>query len=438
MTGLAPSWLTPDVALVVAVLLPVATSLVVALLGRQQGFQNVREGAGLLGALSTFAVVAGVLFPAVHTGDRPRLELFEILPGLQVVLHGEPLGIVFALVASSLWIVTSLFAVGYLRGHGSPHQTRFFGFFALAIFGALGVALSANLLTLFLFYELITLCTFPLVTHDGTERAKKAGRLYLGLLMSTSVGLMLPAIIWTWNAAGTLDFQPGGILQGHVSGGGAAVLLALFAFGTAKAALMPVHRWLPAAMVAPTPVSALLHAVAVVKAGVFTITKVAVYIFGLDLLSAGGARPVQWIAAVTLLAASVIAIYQDNLKRRLAYSTISQLAYIVLGATLAAPMAAVGAGVHIVMHAFGKITLFFCAGAIYVHAHKTNLRQMHGLGRRMPVTFVAFFLGSLSVIGIPPLGGRGRSFGSATAPRRAANRGPWRSICWRRSLPSAT
>lgn len=401
MTG----WLTPDVALLVAVLLPVATSVAVATIGRRTGRENLREAATLLGAVATFLVVASVLLPAVRSGGRPRLELFEILPGLQVTLHGEPLGLVFALVASSLWIVTSLFAVGYLRGHQTPNQTRFFAFFALAIFGALGVALSANLLTLFLFYELITLCTFPLVTHDGTERAKKAGRLYLGLLMSTSIGLMLPAVIWTWYAAGTLEFRPGGILQGHVSNGQVAVLLALFAFGTAKAALMPVHRWLPAAMVAPTPVSALLHAVAVVKAGVFTITKVVVYVFGLDLLSAGGARPVQWVAAFTLLAASVVALYQDNLKRRLAYSTISQLAYIVLGATLAAPKAAIGAGLHIVMHAFGKITLFFCAGAIYVHAHKTNLRQMHGLGRRMPLTYAAFFLGSLSVIGIPPLGG---------------------------------
>ncbi|MDA8020690.1 MAG: monovalent cation/H+ antiporter subunit D family protein [Thermoanaerobaculia bacterium] len=394
--------LTPESVLLVAVLLPLATAVAVVAFGR---WPNLREGATLSGGAVTLALVAGILLPAVRGGGRPRIDLFEILPGLQVSLHGEPLGLIFALVASSLWIVTSLFAVGYLRGHHSPNQTRFFTFFALAIFGALGVALSANLLTLFLFYELITLCTFPLVTHDGTERAKKAGRLYLGLLMSTSVGLMLPAVIWIWNTTGTLEFRPGGILQGHVAGGSAAVLLALFAFGTAKAALMPVHRWLPAAMVAPTPVSALLHAVAVVKAGVFTLTKVVVYVFGLDLLSTGAARPIQWIAAFTLLAASVVALYQDNLKRRLAYSTISQLAYIVLGATLAAPKALVGAGLHIVMHAFGKITLFFCAGAIYVHAHKTNLRQMHGLGRRMPVTFMAFFLGSLSVIGVPPLGG---------------------------------
>jgi multicomponent Na+:H+ antiporter subunit D len=245
-----------------------------------------------------------------------------------------------------------------------------------------------------------------LVTHHGTEKAKKAGRVYLGVLMSTSVAFLLLAVIWTWQAAGTTDFAKGGILAGKVGPDALPWLLALYAFGTAKAALMPFHRWLPAAMVAPTPVSALLHAVAVVKAGVFTITKVVVYVFGIDLLRTTGASTwLQVVAAFTLLAAAVVALKQDNLKRRLAYSTISQLAYIVLGASLATEMAVVGSGLHILMHAFGKITLFFCAGAIYVGAHESEISRMHGLGRKMPWTWAAFFVGSLSIIGIPPAGG---------------------------------
>ena len=396
------------VAVGAAVAWPLLGALLVLLLGQRP---NLRETATLATAASLCALVAAVILPAVSAGERPRFEVVEVIAGVDLAFEVEPLGMLFALVASGLWLVTTLFSIGYLRGENKPNQTRFYACFAVAIFGALGVAFAANVFTLFVFYEVITLSTFPLVTHDGTEKAKLAGRRYLGILMGTSIGLLLFALIWTYRLAGTTDFRPGGILAdtlGKNADGGVLVpvLLALYAFGTGKAALMPFHRWLPAAMVAPTPVSALLHAVAVVKAGVFTILKVLVYVFGLDLLSSTGASVwLTWVAAFTLLASAVIAIYQDNLKRRLAYSTISQLSYIVLGAALATPLAAIGGGMHIVMHAFGKITLFFCAGAVYVGTHKTKISQMHGLGRRMPWTFGAFLVGSLSVIGLPPLGG---------------------------------
>ena len=265
---------------------PGIVAILVAVLGR---WPNVRETATLLGSSTIFAAVAGGLLPAVQSGERPSLDLGEILPGLRLAFEIEPLGMVFALVASGLWIVTSLYAVGYMRGHHEKKQTRFFICFALAIFGALGVAFAANMFTLFVFYEAITLSTFPLVTHHGTEAAKRSGRLYLGILMGTSIAFLLLAVAWTQHLAGTTDFRVGGILDGHISVKVLPWLLALYALGTAKAALMPFHRWLPAAMVAPTPVSALLHAVAVVKAGVFTITKVVIYIFGLDLLSDTGA-----------------------------------------------------------------------------------------------------------------------------------------------------
>jgi multicomponent Na+:H+ antiporter subunit D len=218
--------------------------------------------------------------------------------------------------------------------------------------------------------------------------------------------LLLPAIAWTGVAAGTLDFHAGGILAGKLAPVAMGVLLALFVFGIAKAAVMPMHFWLPAAMVAPTPVSALLHAVAVVKAGVFFVTKVVVYVFGIDTLAATGASEwLVYVAAGSILIASLIALRQDNLKRRLAYSTISQLGYVVLGAALATRWGIVGGSMHIAMHAVGKITLFFCAGAIYTAAHKSNVSELAGLGRAMPVTFGLFLVGALSVVGLPPFGG---------------------------------
>jgi multicomponent Na+:H+ antiporter subunit D len=245
-------------------------------------------------------------------------------------------------------------------------------------------------------------------------------------LLTTSIAFFLVAIIWTWQIAGSLDFVAGGLLNGRISGGAMLALLALFLFGIGKAALMPFHRWLPAAMVAPTPVSALLHAVAVVKAGVFTVLKVTVYIFGLDTLYQSRAADVMmWVAAATLLIASITAVRKDNLKARLAYSTISQLAYVVLGALLASSMGVVGGAYQIAAHALAKITLFFCAGAIYVAAHKTEVSELDGLGRVMPFTFGAFFLASVSIVGIPPLAG---SWSKWYLMLAAAQAGQWPMI----------
>jgi len=393
---------TPELVLLVAPFLPVAVALGVLLAGRQP---NRREAVTLLGTLVTFGAVAS-LFPAVLAGERPTVTLLELLPGLPLRFELEPLGLLYAAVAATLWIPTSVYSIGYLRGRGEAHQTGFFAWFALSIGAALGVAFAANLLTLFVFYELLTLSTYPLVTHRRSEEARQGGRVYLGVLLFTSIGFLLFGIIWTWQLAGTLDFRAGGILAGRVEGPQAALLLGLFAFGIGKAALMPFHRWLPAAMVAPTPVSALLHAVAVVKAGVFCVLKVVVYVFGIDFLAAGDRSLwLMWVASGTLLAASLVALFKDNLKARLAYSTVSQLAYIVLGAALATPASVLGAGMHVVMHAAAKITLFFCAGAIDVALHKKNVSELDGIGRRMPFTMGAFALASLSIIGLPPFGG---------------------------------
>ena len=394
--------MTPGMVVLAAVLIALIWAGAVLALGR---WPNVRDGATLLTGVILFGVVLGMLDPVLN-GARPELMILEVVPGVPLGFQVEPLGLLFALVASFLWIVTSLYAFGYMRGHHEVNQTRFFTFFAIAISAVMGVAFSANLFTLFAFYEVLTLCTFPLVTHHGTEEAKKAGRVYLGILLTTSIAFQLLAIIWTWQVAGTVEFRPGGILAGTASPGVLSAILVLFVFGVGKAAVMPFHRWLPAAMVAPTPVSALLHAVAVVKAGVFTILKVSVYIFGIDLLQALPATTwLAWVAATTIIIGSLVAFKKDNLKARLAYSTVSQLSYIVLGALLANEYGIIGGGMHIGMHAFGKITLFFAAGAVMVAAHETDISRMHGLGRTMPITFGAFFIGALSIIGVPPAGG---------------------------------
>ena len=385
-----------------AMILPIIGAIGVQVLGR---IPNARDTWTIVIGVLTFGSVCRLIDPVME-GARPALRLPEMMPGIGLGFEIEPLGLLFALVASGLWILTSLYAFGYMRGHDEPNQTRFFTCFALAIAAALGIAFSGDLVTLFLYYEILTFSTFPLVTHAGTEAAVKAGRLYLGILVTTSVLFLLLAILWTASLSETLRFTPGGILDGKIEGGAAILLLMLFSYGVGKAALMPFHRWLPAAMVAPTPVSALLHAVAVVKAGVFTVLKIAIYVFGIDFLARDSMSEIlMWVAAITIIAASIRALTLDNLKARLAYSTISQLSYIVLGAALATSASVMGGGMHILMHALGKITLFFVAGAVYVVAHKTEISQLNGMGRRMPITFGAFCIASFSIIGLPPLGG---------------------------------
>ncbi len=394
--------MNPETLMLIAILLPLvgAAGIIAA---RKNA--NLREGVTLVTA-SLLAILVIVIANRFLNGEIFEVTLAEPLPGVTIAFKIEALGMLFALVAGLLWVVTSIYAIGYMRSHNEKNQTRFFASFAIAISCAMGVAFSDNLFTLFLFYELLTLSTYPLVTHSGTPEAKRGGRIYLGILLGTSIGLFLLGILVTWFVSGTVTFQEGGVLAGHLDPAWAGLLYALFLFGIGKAALMPFHGWLPAAMVAPTPVSALLHAVAVVKAGVFTLLKVTIYIFGSDfILSNDVTGGLIWVAAATILFASMIAMTKDNLKARLAYSTVSQLSYIALGAMLASKSALIGASMHIAMHAFSKITLFFAAGAIFVVTHKKLISELNGLGRAMPITFGAFFIATLSIIGLPPFGG---------------------------------
>ena len=344
-------------------------------------------------------------------GSRPELFLFNIFNDLSLSFKVTPIGSVFGLLCSGLWILAAIYSIGYMRGNNEKNQTRFYIFYSLSIFGALCVAWSSNLLVLFIFYEFLTFATYPLVVHKETEDSIKASRLYLGILVGSSLMLFLPAIIWVWYSVGTLNFTDGGILQNSFNPSNAPILLFLFVFGIGKAALMPLHWWLPAAMVAPTPVSALLHAVAVVKAGVFSILMVICYIFGPEFMNSSGSGTfLIWASTITLFLSSVIAITKNDIKARLAYSTVSQLSYIILGGAIATNYSLIASVSNIMMHGVGKITLFFCAGAIYVSTKITKISDLNGLGHKMPLTFFAFSIGALSIIGIPPFGGSWSKF----------------------------
>ena len=394
---------------ILALTLPLLGAILPWLLRRQH---TLRNGCTVLLSLALLATVIQLL-PAALQGESSSEDnsvvLGSIAPGLDFMLEVDALGLIFALVASSLWILNSIYSIGYmyrLYGADFEGQERYWSCFALAILAAMGIAFSGNLLTLFLFYELMTFSTWPLITHHRSAASKRSGRIYLFILVGSSTLLLLTAIVWTWVLTGTVRFEAGGILADSASPTQISLLILLFFFGTAKTAIFPLHQWLPNAMVAPTPVSALLHAVAVVKAGVFTVLKLSTMIIGPAAMQASwGAEVVAWFAAGTILLTSVIALSKPELKARLAYSTIGQLNYIVLGAAVAFPAALQGGALHIAMHAYGKITLFFAAGAIYVVSQKTRVDQLDGIGRRMPWTMTAFFIGTISTLGLPPMGG---------------------------------
>ena len=386
----------------------VAAAAALLVVGTGDRRRNLREFWSVAAGILQFGLVASMV-PQVLAGFTPEGVLFRLLPGVTIAFRVDGFGLLFALGASLLWIVTSFYSIGYVRTLGEHAQTRYFACFALALSATMGVAFAANLFTLFLFYEALTLATYALVAHKETPEARAGARKYVIYLLGAAKLLLLPAIVLTYNVAGTLDFRLGGILPaGQVAAHPTllAVVFALFLFGLAKNAVMPLHSWLPAAMVAPTPVSALLHAVAVVKTGVFATLRVFLFVFGTDAMRQLGVDTLALgVASVTILLASILALYQDNLKARLAFSTISQLSYIVLGGALLTTSGIVGGIAHITNHAVSKITLFFCAGSIYASAHKTDVSQMSGLARKMPWTMAAFAIASLSLVGIPPASG---------------------------------
>lgn len=394
-----------DFRLLLAILAPLAGAALVMANARRP---NLRETISFLAAVALFGTVAWMV-PDVLAGRRLRFTLFELLPGLSFSLRADAMSMIFAVSASFLWVLTVFYSAGYMRGLQEHEQTRFNTCFALALFGAVGCAFSDNLLTLYLFYELVSICTYPLVAHHQDEESYEGARKYIAYLTATAKGLVLPAMVLIYVLSGTLDFSTNistGILPADANRWVVTALYACCILGFAKNGVMPFHNWLPSAMVAPTPVSALLHAVAVVKVGVFSTVRVMLYVFGVDTMDALNlGLPTAYFVSVTIVVASIVALSKDNLKARLAYSTVSQLSYIILGVALLTPAGIQGGLLHIANHAFAKITLFFCAGAIYVATHKKNISEMSGLGRVMPFTFGAFALASLSMIGAPPVAG---------------------------------
>ncbi len=401
-----------DPRLVYALLAPLVGAGLVMATGKKP---NLREAMSFIAACTMFGFVAS-LVPDVLAGKTVHFTVAQLLPatenyqGLSLSLRADGLSMVFALAASFLWIIAVFYAAGYLRGHHESNQTRFNTCFALALFGAVGGAFADNLLTLYFFYEVVSVSTYPLVAHHQDEEGYAGGQKYLIYLTTTAKAFILPAMVLIYVLTGTLDFahdaHTGLFHNVAVHNGLIIALYAACILGFAKNGVMPFHNWLPAAMVAPTPVSALLHAVAVVKIGVFSTVRVMLYVFGTDTMERLHlGLPTACFVSVTILLGSIIALSKDNLKARLAYSTVSQLSYVILGVALLNPAGIEGGIFHIAAHAFSKITLFFCAGAIFVTAHKKDISEMGGLGRQMPWTFGAFAVASLSMIGAPPVAG---------------------------------
>jgi len=403
--------ITPSLRPLAAVLVPAIAIVPILLSGRRP---NLRESWTVLAALGAFGIVASMV-PGVLSGSVYATQLGAFLPGVQFTLRADALGILFGLLASLLWVITSFYSMGYMRGLDEHDQTRYFAAFAASVASAIGVAFAGNLFVIFVFYELLTVATYPLVAHDETEEARAAGRKYLTYTFGGGVAVFAGAVLVFWLTGG-VAFTPGGIAALATADPMIArVAFALLAGGFGvKAALIPLHSWLPDAMVAPTPVSGLLHAVAVVKSGVFGIARVVLDIYGPGLVGELGMGTIlAAVAAFTLVVASIIALRQDNLKRRLAFSTVSQLSYIVLGLAVgaaAAPgrasaYALVGGLLHIPAHAFMKLTLFFCAGALHVETHTDDISNMAGIGHRMPITMGAFAVAAAGMAGIPLVAG---------------------------------
>lgn len=387
--------------------LVILSSLVpgVVIFGLEEPRRRLRTALNIGAALTKLGFVMVIVVGVLH-GHSFQTRI-PFLPGADLLLRADSFALLFVSLSTVLWLVTTIYAVGYLED--SPQRSRFFGFFSLSVTSTMGIAMAGNLLTFFVFYELLTLSTYPLVVHDGTPAALRAGTTYLRYTFFGGA-LLLAGTAALYALAGTIDFTEGGVLRPLVSESSRGMLVAIFALLIAglavKAAIVPLHGWLPTAMVAPAPVSALLHAVAVVKAGAFGITRVIYEVYGIRVAAGLGVmKPLAVLAAVTIVYGSLKALAQHDLKRRLAYSTVSQISYIVLGAAVVGTVSTIGAVVHLVHQGLMKITLFFCAGNLDHELRVRDVRDMRGVARRMPLTMLAFTLASFGMIGIPPLAG---------------------------------
>lgn len=387
---------------VLVILTSLLTGVFIFLLPEER--HRTRSMLNLFGAIAKLVLI-GVMLVGVYYGREYVMRL-PLLPGIDFVLQVDALAMLFVTLSAGLWLLTTIYAIGYLEG--SPHRSRFFGFFSICVTSTMGIAFAGNLFTFFLFYELLTLSTYPLVVHRGTPVAMRAGNIYLAYTLAGGAVLLL-GVVWLYGLVGPVEFQPGGFLAGRGLEANPAVItiFALLIAGlSVKTALVPVHGWLPVAMVAPAPVSALLHAVAVVKAGAFGVVRVIYDVYGVEFAADMGLlTPLAVIAGVTVIYGSLRALAQDDLKKRLAYSTVSQVSHIVLGVALFGPVATIGGLVHLVHQGIMKITMFFCAGNLAETLGIHKVSELNGVGRRMPLTMAAFTIAVFGMIGTPPLAG---------------------------------
>jgi len=399
-----PAELLPAIPVVMVLL---SLTAAVAIFPLPENSVKLRAGINLTAAVIKVLLIIALVPSVVADGARPEFAA-PFLPGIDLVLRVDPLALFFAGLSSLLWLLTTIYALGYLRG--TKNKSRFFGFFSLCVTATVGISFSGNLITFLVFYELLTLVTYPLVAHWGTPEAVRAARIYLRYALGGGLAVLV-GVVWLTMYVGPVDFASGGaegVAELVSSNPLPALLIFILLVGGlgVKAALFPLHGWLPLAMVAPAPVSALLHAVAVVKAGVFGILRVLQDVFGVEAAAELGVlTPLLILAAFTILYGSYQALRQEELKKRLAYSTISQVSYVVLGIAMVNVLATSGGVVHLVHQGIMKITLFFCAGlfAEVIRAH--TVKQLRGAGRRMPWTSVAFTVGAFGMIGLPPTAG---------------------------------
>ncbi len=380
--------------------------LAAVLIAFSRKYPNLRETWSAIASVVKFGIILSML-PAVLDGNCYEWTLCQITDTVGLTLRTDPAGMIFAVLASMLWVPMNFYSIGYMRCNKEKEQTGYFAAFAICMSSVMGIAMAANLLTFFMFYELLTLASYPLVLHKRNEEALMASRKYL-IYTLISGQLFLAGIVAVYCISGTMDFTAGGFLTTEMAPRWVlqAIFVLMILAGSVKAAVMPLHGWLPAAMIAPTPVSALLHAVAVVKTGVFCVLRVIGFVFGPKLLAEiGTVDALAWAAAASILISSLIALRQDHLKRRLAFSTIGQLSYIVLGAALLSPLSIKGAYLHLVAHAVMKITLFMCAGLIIARTHRNNISELYGIGKKLPVTMACFTIASLGIAGMPFLVG---------------------------------
>jgi len=384
------------------IIFPIVGALITGIASEDN--DRLRNPLAVIISIISAAAMIIILYEYQQNGGW-ELLLHQIAPGLEIKFRVDPLAALFGGTAAILWFFSVLYSTGYMAHE--HNRRRYFIFYLLSLGMTMGIALSANLLTLYIFYEFLTIFTYPLVIHEGNAEAKKAGIKYI-IYSFFGAGLILIGLIITYGNLGTLEFVRGGIVDlstGSLLLWQITFICFIIGFGV-KAAVMPLHAWLPSAMAAPTPVSALLHAVAVVKSGVFGILRSMYSIFGITaLIGLKMGYFVATLVSITILVASIIAMQQDVLKRRLAYSTISQLGYITLGAGLFNAIGLTGGLLHIINHALLKITLFFCAGAVITVTGKKKISELNGLGKRMPLTMIAFTIASIGMIGIPPVNG---------------------------------